>query len=199
MNCENIDRNIQPFYRAVILEIERRRLALHLSMQELCDRAGVADYYWSKAVHANTPSGREARWSTLQDIVDAIYPAGYDVCITPKAGMRLDAKQLRCKIKFAAAAVNPVSQRELMRTLSQKGVEARRAKLAAMTEEQRKRAIKHIVKKAKKTRRKNRKLRLQQAAIPRKPKQRRTAVEPCVATITSAGPCCALGAPPAST
>jgi transcriptional regulator with XRE-family HTH domain len=61
MNGENVDRKIAPFYMAVMLEIERRRLQLKISMQEVCDRSGVADYYYSKALHASTPSGREAR------------------------------------------------------------------------------------------------------------------------------------------
>jgi hypothetical protein len=117
MNGENVDRKIAPLYMAVMLEIERRRLQLKISMQEVYDRSGVADYYYSKALHASTPSGREARWSTLQDIFDALYPEGYDVEIRPKLGLRLDAAQLRCNIKFAASAAvaNPRLQRELMR------------------------------------------------------------------------------------
>jgi len=162
MNCENIERNIAPFYMAVMLEIERRRLQLNISMQEVCDRSGVADYYYSKALHASTPSGREARWSTLQDIVDALFPAGYDVVIKSKTGMRLNPDQLRCKIKFAAAAVNPTSQRDLMSTIGKKGGEARREKYKTMTKEERQR----IAKKARKTRRKNRLLRAQSQRPP---------------------------------
>lgn len=132
MNCENIERNISPFYMAVMLEIERRRLQLGLSMQEVCDRSGLADYYYSKSLHASTPSGRQAQWRTLQDLVDALFSEGYDVEIRPKVGMRLDAKQLRCKIKFAAASVNPKLQRELMRELGSKGGKARREKYKTM-------------------------------------------------------------------
>ena len=157
MNCENIERNIQPFYMAVMLEIERRRLQLNISMQEVCDRSGVADYYYSKALHASTPSGREARWSTLQDIIDGIFPMGYDVIIRPKVGMRLNPAQLRCKIKFAAAAANPKLQRELMSELGRKGGEARREKYKNMTKEERQR----IAAKARRTRRQNRLLRAQ--------------------------------------
>jgi hypothetical protein len=56
-------------------------------MQEVCDRSGLADYYFSKALHASTPSGRQANWRTLQDIVDALFPEGYDVVIKPKTGI----------------------------------------------------------------------------------------------------------------
>jgi transcriptional regulator with XRE-family HTH domain len=141
-----------------MLEIERRRLQLNISMQEVCDRSGVADYYYSKALHASTPSGREARWSTIQDIVDAIFPEGYDVVIKPKVGLRLDAEQLRCKIKFAAAAFSDrKAQRKIMRALGKKGGESRREKYKTMTKEERQR----IAKKARKTRRQNRLLRAQ--------------------------------------
>jgi transcriptional regulator with XRE-family HTH domain len=163
MNCENIDRNISPFYMGVMLEIERRRLQLGLSMQEVCDRAGVADYYYSKALHASTPSGRQARWDTLQDIVDGLFPEGFDVVIKPKVGLRLDAEQLRCKIKFAAVAAVAAAptgrklQRALMAELGRKGGIARREKLKTMTRAERQR----IAAKARKTRRQNRLLRAQ--------------------------------------
>jgi len=155
MNCENIERNIQPFYMAVMLEIERRRLQLNISMQEVCDRSGVADYFYSKALHASTPSGRQARWSTLQDIVDALFPEGYDVVIKPKVGMRLDANQLRCKIRFAAAPTDRRLQRSLMSELGKKGAEARKEKYRTMSKAERNR----IAAKARKTRRQNRLLR----------------------------------------
>jgi transcriptional regulator with XRE-family HTH domain len=161
MNCENIERNIAPFYMAVMLEIERRRLQLNISMQEVCDRSGVADYYYSKALHASTPSGREARWSTLQDIVDALFPAGYDVVIKPKTGMRLNPDQLRCKIKFAAAPTDRKLQRALMSELGRKGGIARRERFKSMTPAQRL----QIAKKARKTRRKNRALRSQSRGL----------------------------------
>jgi transcriptional regulator with XRE-family HTH domain len=194
MNCENIDRNIAPFYMSVMLEIERRRLSLGISMQEVCDRSGVADYYYSKALHASTPSGREARWSTLQDIVDALFPEGYDVVIKPKVGMRLNAEQLRCKIKFAAAASNPKLQRELMSELGKKGLKAHIEKYANMSEAERKR----IYKKARKTRRQNKLLRAQIQKPQPKTKPRRGAPRPCVADVAVEAPCCTLdgiGAP----
>jgi transcriptional regulator with XRE-family HTH domain len=164
MNCENIERNIAPFYMAVMLEIERRRLQLGVSMQEVCDRSGVADYYYSKALHASTPSGRQAQWRTIQDIVDALYPEGYDVEIRPKVGLRLDAEQLRCKIKFVALSRAPTDrklQRALMSELGRKGGIARRERFKSMTPAQRL----QIAKKARKTRRKNRALRSQSRGL----------------------------------
>jgi hypothetical protein len=162
MNCQDIERNIAPFYMAVMLEIERRRLQVNISMQEVCDRSGVADYFYSKALHASTPSGRQARWDTLQDIVDALFPEGYDVEIRPKVGLRLDARQLRCKIKFAAALTDPKRQRELMRTLGREGGLRRAEKYKIMSKAERQR----IASKARKTRRKNRLLRAQSQPPP---------------------------------
>jgi hypothetical protein len=89
--------------------------------------------------------------------VDALFPAGYDVEIKPKSGLRLSAQDLRCKILFASAPSDPRSQRDLMRTLGKKGGEARREKSKNMTPQERQR----IAKKARKTRRKNRALRSQ--------------------------------------
>ena len=159
MNCQDIAKaGVMPFYRAIVLELERRRLQLSISMEEVSDRAGVADRFYGKALYSNAPSGRQARWDTLQDIVDALFPAGYDVVIKPKVGLRLDAEQLRCKIKFAAASTGDRKlQRELMRALGKRGGEARREKYKNMTKQERQR----IAAKARKTRRQNRLLRAQ--------------------------------------
>jgi hypothetical protein len=159
--AENAGR-VMPFYRAVVLEIERRRLHLQLPMDQVADRAGVADRYWAKVLNADAPSGRQARWETLQDIVDALYPEGYDVEIRPKVGMRLGADELRCKIRFAAAPSDRRLQRELMRELGRKGGIARREKYKTMPREQRR----AIANKARKTRKKNRALRRQLRALP---------------------------------
>jgi transcriptional regulator with XRE-family HTH domain len=192
MNGVDIERNIAPFYMAVMLELERRRLHLGISMQEVCDRSGVADYFYSKALHASTPSGRQARWDTLQDIVDALFPAGYDVVIKPKTGMRLNPEQLRCKIKFAAAAAsNPKLQREVMSEIGKAGAKARIAKYAAMTPAQRKR----IYKKAKETRRQNRLLRAQAGQITPPSRRATNGARARGVEIASDGANCIMGAP----
>jgi hypothetical protein len=193
MNCENIERNISPFYMAIMLELERRRLQRGMSMQVVCDTAGVADYYYSKALHASTPSGRQARWDTLQDIVDALFPEGYDVVIKPKVGMRLDPARLRCKIKFAAAATNPKLQRDLMSEIGKIGARARAEKYKTMSKADRAR----IAKKARKTRRKNRLQRAQTGQAKPFSRARRGALVPCVVTTASAGRSCSLDGIPA--
>jgi hypothetical protein len=190
MNCKDIERGVVPFFRAIMLELERQRLSRGLSMQEICDHSGLADYYYSKALHASTPSGRQARWDSLQDLVDALFPAGYDVIIRPKAGMRLSAADLRCKIKSAAALTDRKSQREFMRELGRLGGVARRERFKNMTPEERK----AIAEKGRKTKRQNKLLRSQIRKPEPKPKKRRGALAACVVVPASAAPSCTVGA-----
>jgi hypothetical protein len=121
---------VTPLYRAIVLEIERRRIQLNISQDEVSDRAGVADRLYSKSLFPDTPSGRQSNWRTLQDIVDALFPEGFDVEIRPKKGRRLSARDLRCKIRFASAPKDPRSHRELMRDLGLLGAKARMSKLS---------------------------------------------------------------------
>jgi hypothetical protein len=111
---------------------------------------------WPRGPLSRSPA-KVARWETIQDIVDALFPAGYDVAIKPKVGLRLDAEQLRCKIKFAAAPTDRKLQRQLMAELGHKEGIARREKYQNMTKQERQR----IAAKARKTRRQNRLLRAQ--------------------------------------
>jgi hypothetical protein len=144
-------------YRAITLECERRRQQLGWPMWKLDDAAGTQDGFYSKLLHADRPSGRQVRWETLQLVITALFPAGFDVEIKHKSCDPLTAEKHRLKVMFAAADNNRLSRRELMRELGKKGGEARREKYKAMPREERLR----IAKKALKTRRQNRLLRAQ--------------------------------------
>jgi hypothetical protein len=72
------------------------------------------------------------RWETLQLVITALFPEGFDVEIKHKAGDPLTAENHRLKVMFAAADNNRLSRRELMRELGRRGGIARREKLAAM-------------------------------------------------------------------
>jgi hypothetical protein len=159
-------RRVMPFYRAIMLEIERRRTALGISMEEATDRAGLADRYLSKAIWADAPSGRQARWDSLQDIVDALFPEGYDIEIRPKKGLRLSAEDLRCKIAFASAPNDSRGQRALMRELGRQGGKARAEAYKTMPREKRL----AIAARARKTRKQNRLLRSRMKRQDEKPK-----------------------------
>ena len=139
-----------PVYRSIMFAIEQRRLAAGLSMEELSDRAGFADRYYPKALYADAPGGRQARWELLQEMVDVLFPEGFEVEIRPKTGERLRPQDLRCKIKLAAFEAAPTDRRvyrELMRALGRKGGLARREKYKTMPREERL----AIAKKARKT------------------------------------------------
>lgn len=137
-----------PVYRALLLEIERQRQAIGISMDALSDEAGFADRYYAKALHPDTPSGRQARWETVQEMLDALFPGGFDIEIRAKTGVCLSAQDLRRKIKFAAADRDPVTRRKLMAEIGRLGGQAR----AKMSPERRR----EIALKAAKTRLRNR-------------------------------------------
>lgn len=63
-------------YLALVQALDARRRALGWTCEQLDDAAGGQDRYWSKCLHADTPSGRQAGWDTLQDYCDALFPAG---------------------------------------------------------------------------------------------------------------------------
>jgi hypothetical protein len=109
----------------MMLEIERRRRQLGISMDTLSDLAGFADRFYSKALHPDTPSGRQSRWETVQEMMDAIFPEGFDIEIRPKPGGCMSADDLRRKVQFAGADANPITRRKLMAALGRKGALAR--------------------------------------------------------------------------
>jgi hypothetical protein len=123
-----IDRAV-PVYRALLLECERRRQQLGWSNWQVDDAAGLNDGHWAHCLHVDRVSGRQAQWKTLHLIVSALWPLGFDLCITHKPGGILTAEDHRLKIMFAAADNDRLSRRELMRELGKRGAAARMQKL----------------------------------------------------------------------
>ena len=68
-------------YRMLMMELERRRLALGWPMWKLDDKAGTQDGYYAKCLYPDTPSGRQARWETLQLLIDALWPEGFQLAL----------------------------------------------------------------------------------------------------------------------
>jgi hypothetical protein len=118
-------------YRAITLECERRRQQLGRSMWKVDDAAGLQDGFYSKLLHADRPSGRQVRWETLQLVITALYPAGFDVEIKHKSCDPLTAEKHRLKVMFAAADNNRLTRRALMRELGKRGAAARQKKLGS--------------------------------------------------------------------
>ena len=62
-----------------MLAVERRRLQLGWPAWLVEKQSGVQDGYYFKMVYAETPSGRNAGWQTLQLVIDALWPDGVGV------------------------------------------------------------------------------------------------------------------------
>jgi hypothetical protein len=118
-------------YRAITLECERRRQQLGWAMWKVDDAAGTQDGFYSKMLHADRRSGRCVQWPTLQLVITALFPGGFDVEIMHKVGDPLTAENHRLKVMFAAADNNRLSRRELMRELGKRGAAARKKKLGS--------------------------------------------------------------------
>lgn len=121
-----------PIYRAIVLELERRRLADGISMEKMSELMGTAERSYAKLVHSDDPSGRVATWGTLQMAVDVLFCDGVDLRIerakpgSPKAGNAVTTTAgTKRKIKNEVAYWNrPLRRQELMR-LGALGGEAR--------------------------------------------------------------------------
>lgn len=72
-----------PIYRAIMMAIEARRLELGFSMATVNDLAGTQDGYLAKMLYPDTPSGRQARWETVQLVVEALFGRDFTVQIVP--------------------------------------------------------------------------------------------------------------------
>jgi hypothetical protein len=115
-----------PLFRAIMLEFERRRIALGLPMEKFDEFAGLSDRYYAKALHADKPSGRQAQWGTVQVMADALFPHGFDLEIRPRPGQVITETNLKAKLLQLKATKDPKSQRELMRDLSMLAAAARK-------------------------------------------------------------------------
>ena len=141
-----------PAYRALLLELERRRQHLRWAMWEVDDAAGLNDGHYAHLLHADRPSGRQGTWASLALVISAMFPQGFDLELRPKAGGALGPESHALKVKMAAADHSRLSRRDLMRELGKRGGKARSEKYRNMTSEERA----AVAAKARETRRANR-------------------------------------------
>lgn len=111
-------------YRAIILECERQRIRLGFPMEKFDEFAGLPERYFAKALHPDQKSGRQAQWSTMQLIIDALFPTGFDVEIRARPGAPKDYDSLKAKLLQLRATRDARTQRELMSDLGKKGAQA---------------------------------------------------------------------------
>jgi hypothetical protein len=124
-----IDRATE-IYRAITIELERRRNHLGWTCWQVDDASGLNDGHYAKLLHADRRSGRCVRWETLQLVISALYPAGFDIEIKHKVGDPLTAENHRLKVMFAASDHSRLTRRALMRELGRRGAKARMEKLS---------------------------------------------------------------------
>ncbi|MCK1585471.1 hypothetical protein IVB03_39445 [Bradyrhizobium sp. 168] len=60
-----------------------RRVELGLSMATVNDMAGTQDGFYGKMIYPDTPHGRQARWETVQDVIEALFGRGFSLQIVP--------------------------------------------------------------------------------------------------------------------
>ena len=65
-----------PIYNAVILEVERRRQQVGISMDRMSELMGTAERSYAKMLYPHTSSGRCATWPTLQAAIQVLFPDG---------------------------------------------------------------------------------------------------------------------------
>jgi hypothetical protein len=70
---KNRTRPSTAIYRILMMEFERQRLSLGISMAQVDDLAGTQDGFYSKMLYPDSTYGRQARWETVQDVADALF------------------------------------------------------------------------------------------------------------------------------
>jgi hypothetical protein len=116
-------------YLAIVLELERRRHACGISMDEMSELMGSAERSYAKLVHPTTASGRFATWPKLQQAIDVLWCTGFRLTIDTTNDGMLTTVGTRRKILHSSATYNRRTRRELMRDLSLKAAAARREKI----------------------------------------------------------------------
>lgn len=113
-------------YRAIMLELERRRLQLGWTMEEVCEVAGIQDRYYAKLLYCDEKSGRQARWETLEILMLTLFPEGYIVKIDPTDTGMLTPMSMKHRIKHASPA-GTIGRRQELTEMAKKATEARKA------------------------------------------------------------------------
>lgn len=140
-NGGNRTRPCTAIYRALMEVFERRRLELGLPMNtnEFChlsggrrrvglnELTGAADGYYAKMIYPDTPSGRQARWETVDEFATALFGSGYSIQIVPGELTRLVSTAIATFPDASSNArnVRHWRHRRHFQDLSRKAAEAR--------------------------------------------------------------------------
>lgn len=109
---------------ALVSRRKIRKAELGWSFWQLDEKSGAQSGYFAKAFNPDTPSGRVARWETLQWLIDAMYPdRGYRVFIVPDKPMRLSSKAPPLARLMSLLAMSGCHGHEAAKLLAEIGVE----------------------------------------------------------------------------
>jgi len=131
-------------YRALMIAVEARRLELELSMATVNDLAGLQDGFFSRMIYPDTPSGRQARWETVDLAMEALFGRGYTITIQPGEMRMPSMPRIDKGASSNALQVRHWRHRKHFQTLGQLGAMALHAK---RTPEQRSKAARRAAKK----------------------------------------------------
>ena len=109
------ERKATPLYLALIDQMHDRIVHLGWTMERCDERSGNQDGYTAKMLHPDTPSGRQANWQTLQNLLDALYPDGVEVLIAPRSPRRRRRKHRRDQLPLDQCPPHPASVRRKKR------------------------------------------------------------------------------------
>jgi hypothetical protein len=108
-------------YMTIIHQIEEMRIASGMTMAAFSEYAGLPERYYAKALHPDTPSGRQASWESVQTMLETLAPHGFEVVIRRKPGAVIDPQNLKAKSLEIRALTDPRTMREKMREIGLKG------------------------------------------------------------------------------
>lgn len=106
------------FYRAIMVELERKRLAMGLSQDRLSELMGVAERSYQKMVWPDSSSGRLATWDKLQKAIEVLFADGFEVVVRAGCTLTDTTPGTKRLIRQAAAHYDRRGARELMRDLA---------------------------------------------------------------------------------
>jgi hypothetical protein len=121
-----------PIYLAIIVEVERRRMQVGISMERMSELMGTAERSYAKMLYPDTPSGRCATWPTLQAAIDVLFCDGFDLRLSAgRSRAPRTTEGTKRLIRAEAAHWSAPAMRQRMADMGRKGGAARAASLSA--------------------------------------------------------------------
>lgn len=117
-------------YRSLMEVIERRRSELGLSMAAVDDLAGTQDGYYAKMIYPDTPSGRQARWETVDLVVQALFGREFGIDLSGNNAGMLSRGSIQHDVNEKSRQIRHWRHSRHFKNLSAKGVIARQIKLS---------------------------------------------------------------------